>query len=315
MALALRAHSGSTALPAPPAPPALLWLLALPGLWAPPASVWAQAALPLMRVPAAQDRVLVVAPHPDDESLCCAGILQRARANGAATAVVWITAGDGFALDAMVIERTLWPREANMRQLGMLRLAEAGAAAAELAVPPAQQYVLGYPDRGVAPLMADYYQRSYRSTYTGLDAVAYPQALSPNASYTGSNLERDLQRVIEQFAPTLVLAAAPQDRNPDHRASGALARRLLERRGQLDRLRYWIVHAAHWPAPRGYAPQLSMAPPELAAALHWESLPLTAAEQAHKLAAVRDHRSQLQLTESFMLSFVRANELFALPGD
>ena len=69
MALALRAHSGSTALPAPPAPPALLWLLALPGLWAPPASVWAQAALPLMRVPAAQDRVLVVAPHPDDESL------------------------------------------------------------------------------------------------------------------------------------------------------------------------------------------------------------------------------------------------------
>jgi len=75
------------------------------------------------------------------------------------------------------------------------------------------------------------------------------------------------------------------------------------------------VHAAHWPAPRGYAPQLSMAPPELGAALHWESLPLTAAEQAHKLAAVRDHRSQLQLTESFMLSFVRANELFALPGD
>jgi LmbE family N-acetylglucosaminyl deacetylase len=295
--------------------PALLALLALPGVLAPTTSPRAQAAPALMHVPGAQDRVLVIAPHPDDESLCCAGILQRARANGAATAVVWITAGDGFALDAMLIEHTLWPREANMRQLGRLRLAEAGAAATELAVPPAQQYVLGYPDRGVAPLMADYYQRGYRSGYTGLTAVAYPQAVSPDASYTGSNLERDLQRVIEQFAPTLVLAAAPQDRNPDHHASGALARRLLQRRGQLDRLRYWIVHAPHWPAPRGYAPQLSMAPPELAAALHWESLPLTAAEQAHKLAALRDHRSQMALTEAFMLSFVRANELFALPGD
>ncbi len=292
--------------------PALLALLAL---LAPTPSLRAQASPALMRVPGAQDRVLVVAPHPDDESLCCAGILQRARANGAATAVVWITAGDGFALDAMLIERTLWPREANMRQLGVLRLAEAGAAATELAVPPAQQYVLGYPDRGLAPLMADYYQRGYRSGYTGLAAVAYPQAVSPNASYTGSNLERDLQRVIEQFEPTLVLVAAPQDRNPDHHASGALARRLLQRRGQLDRLRYWIVHSPHWPAPRGYAPQLPMAPPELAASLHWESLPLTATEQAHKLAALHDHRSQMALTEPFMLSFVRANELFALPGD
>jgi LmbE family N-acetylglucosaminyl deacetylase len=309
MALVFGALSTLRALSALTAPIALFGLLTA----AP--SVRAQATPPLMHAPGAQDRILVVAPHPDDESLCCAGILQRARANGAATAVVWITAGDGFALDAMVVEHTLWPREANMRQLGMLRLAEAGAAAAELGVPPTQQYVLGYPDRGVAPMLGDYYLRGYRSGYTGLDAVAYPQALSPGSSYTGSNLERDLQRVIEQFEPTLVLAAAPQDRNPDHHASGALARRLLERRGQLDRLRYWIVHAPHWPAPRGYEPQLSMAPPALAAALHWESLPLTAVERTHKLAALRDHGSQMKLTAPFMLSFVRANELFALPGD
>jgi len=294
---------------------ALAALIALFGLIAPTVPAWAQATPALMRAPGAQDRVLVVAPHPDDESLCCAGILQRARANGAATAVVWITAGDGFALDAMLVERTLWPREANLRQLGAQRLAEAGTAAAELGVPPAQQYFLGYPDRGVAPLMSDYYQRSYRSKYTGLSAVLYPQALSPYASYTGSNLERDLQRVIDRFQPTLVLAAAPQDRNPDHHASGALARRLLERRGQLERLRYWIVHAPHWPEPRRYQPQMSLPPPAAAAALRWESLPLSAEERAHKLAAVRDHRSQMKLTESFMLSFVRANELFALPGN
>lgn len=295
------------------APTAFAALLAL--LLIVPREGQAQAALALMRAPGPQDRVLVIAPHPDDESLCCAGILQRARANGAATAVVWITAGDGFSFDAMVVEHSLWPRQADLRQLGAQRLTEAAAAATELGVPRSQQYFLGYPDRGVAALMGDYYQRSYRSKYTGASAVSYPQALSPYASFTGSNLERDLARVIDQFQPTLVLAAAPQDRHPDHSASGALARRLLERRGQVDKLRYWIVHARHWPQPRRYQPEMSLAPPAVAAALPWQSLPLSGDERAHKLAALREHRSQTRLTETFMLSFVRANELFASPAD
>jgi LmbE family N-acetylglucosaminyl deacetylase len=296
-------------------PTALAVLIALLGAMAPRAAAAAQAAMGAMRAPGPLDRILVVAPHPDDESLCCAGILQRARANGAATAVVWITAGDGFELDAIVVERTLWPSAADLRQLGAERLAEASAAADELGVPRSRRYFLGYPDRGVAPLLSDYYQRSYRSSYTGLSAVPYPQAMSPYASYTGSNLERDLQRVIDQFQPTLVLAAAPQDRHPDHSASGALVRRLLERRGQLDRLRYWIVHAPHWPDPRRYRPELALPPPAVATALQWESSALTSPERAHKLAALRAHRSQMKVMESFLLSFVRANELFALPGE
>jgi LmbE family N-acetylglucosaminyl deacetylase len=288
-------------------------LVALLGLIAAPPAARAQFTMAVMPAPGAQDRILVVAPHPDDESLCCAGMLQQARANGAATAVVWITAGDGFELDAIVVARTLWPTAADLRQLGAQRLVEASAAAAELGVPRSRQYFLGYPDRGVAPMMGDYYQRSYRSKYTGLSAVPYPQAMSPYAGYTGNNLERDLQRVIDQFRPTLVLAAAPQDRHPDHNASGALARRLLEQRGQVDRLRYWIVHAPHWPDPHRYRPEMSLPPPAVATALHWQSLPLTRAQRARKLAALRDHRSQMKVMESFLLSFVRANELFALP--
>ena len=268
-----------------------------------------------MPVPGPQDRILVIAPHPDDESLCCAGVLQRARSNGAIIAVVWITAGDGFALDAMLVEHSPWPTQSALRLLGEQRLAEAAAAASELGVAPERQYFLDYPDRGVAALAGDYYQRSYRSASTGLTAVAYAGAFNPGASYTGSNLARDLARVIDGFQPTLVLAAAPQDRHPDHSASGALARRLLAERGQLDRLRYWIVHAPHWPQPRGYQPQLPLAPPADAAALHWQQLGLSATERAHKLAALRDHHSQLRVMETFMLSFVRANELFALPAE
>src|SRR5580704_5281873 len=164
-----------------------------------PLIAWAQPSLPVMRAPWPGERILVIAPHPDDETLCCAGLLQRARANGAAIGVVWITAGDAFELDAMLVERTLWPQGADLQRLGAQRLTEARAAADELGVPAADQYFLGYPDRGVAPLLGEFYSRTFLSKYTGLRAVPYPQALRPAAAYTGANLERDLAYVLDRF--------------------------------------------------------------------------------------------------------------------
>ncbi|HEY3731573.1 MAG TPA: PIG-L family deacetylase [Steroidobacteraceae bacterium] len=266
-----------------------------------------------MSEPGSNDRVLVVAPHPDDESLCCAGLIQQASAHGAAVAIVWLTAGEAFELDAMLDQHEIWPRGIDLLRFGVKRLAEGAQAAASLDVPASRQFVLGYPDRGLMALVAgDYfYRRAFRSRYTGLDSVGFPQAVSPYATFNGADLERDLEHVLDQFQPTLVLAAAPADSHPDHAASGLLLHRLLQRRGQLDRLRYWIVHAPHWPAPRSYQPQLPLAPPATAQQLHWQVLPLSVAERARKLAALRTHRTQMRLTEPFMVSFVRSNELFA----
>jgi len=260
------------------------------------------------------DRVLVIAPHPDDESLCCAGILQRAAARGAAVAVVWITAGDGFEFDAHWVEHTLWASGATYRRLGAQRMREAHAAAGLLGVPRSAQYNLGYPDHGIAALTGEYYLRPYLSNYTAVSAVPYADALSPGASYTGAHLQRDLQAVLDAFRPTLVLAAAPQDQHPDHSASSALVRRLLVQRGELPALRYWIVHAPHWPRPRRYAPQLELTPPASAAALHWQSLALSTQERTRKRAALDLHHSQMELIWPFMNSFIRANEILA-PAD
>ena len=288
-----------------------LVLAALLGPAVLPAPTWAAAELPRMPQLRADDRLLVIAPHPDDESLCCAGLLQQALERGASIGVVWITAGDGFEFDAMLVQHTLWPGSAVMRRFGALRLREAQAAADELGVPRAAQYILGYPDRGLLALSGDYYNQPYHSKYTDASAVPYASALNPGASYTGANLERDLERVIAEFRPTLVLSAAPQDRHTDHSASGALARRVLERRGELGALRYWIVHAPGWPRPRGLESDLEMTPPANAAALAWQSAPLTAPQRARKLAALRAHGSQMQWMQPFLESFVRANEIFA----
>src|SRR3954469_17557545 len=81
----------------------------------------AQPPLPSFRPITADDTVLVVAPHPDDESLCCGGLIHAARNAGARVAIVWITLGDGFRWDAIVVERKLRPRASTYLDLARQR--------------------------------------------------------------------------------------------------------------------------------------------------------------------------------------------------
>jgi LmbE family N-acetylglucosaminyl deacetylase len=269
-------------------------------------------ALPELAPPDANARVLVVAPHPDDETLCCAGYLQRAVLAGAAVAVVWVTAGDSFEIDAMIAERTLRPKGRGLEQLGARRIAEAQAAADLLGVPRSHQFILGYPDRGLGALLADDGSSVHRSVYTGDDAVPYAQALSAGKPYTGNNLRSDLAAVIARFAPTVVLVPAPQDRHIDHRASGLLACELLASAAPQAHIYYWIVHAGlRWPWPHGLHRKRPLLPPARAQALSWQGLPLDDTAQLGKLQALRQHRTQREVMGWFLNSFVRSNELFA----
>ena len=265
-----------------------------------------------MAPPRAADRILVIAPHPDDETLCCGGYLQQAVTAGATVGVVWITAGDSFEIDAIVTERTLRPKGTGLEKLGLQRIAEAHAAADRLGVPRSRQYLLGFPDRDIAVLVHSADATPLRSRYTGVSAVPYADALHPGSTYTGVNLRRNLQDVIDRFAPTIVLAAAPQDRHPDHSASGALALELARTSAPGARVYYWIVHGGHkWPAPRGLHRDSPQRPPALAAGLAWQELPLTDAQVSGKLAALDEHRTQLRVMSRFLNAFVRSSEIYA----
>src|SRR5262245_9961971 len=76
----------------------------------------------------ATDRVLIVSPHPYDESLCCGGLIHSARSVGARVTIVWITNGDGFKWDAMVVEKRVRPRAGAYLELARQRQKEARAA-------------------------------------------------------------------------------------------------------------------------------------------------------------------------------------------
>src|SRR3954471_2440470 len=75
-----------------------------------------------------QDRVLVIAPHPDDESIGAGGLLQVARAAGAALRVIVLTDGDNNPWPQRWSEKRWHIGNAERARWGARRREEARAA-------------------------------------------------------------------------------------------------------------------------------------------------------------------------------------------
>lgn len=264
--------------------------------------------LPPLPPPGAGERLLVLSPHPDDESLCCGGLIREALAQGAEVFVAWLTSGDGFEGDAALLDRTLRPGHGDYQALALRRMGEAQRAAQVLGLPPDHLFFLCYPDRGLLHFLE---RRAipYTSPYTGLGAVTYPGCFSPGAPYTGEALEKDLEGVLERVRPTLLLAPSPLDAHPDHRATAYLALRAL-RPGV--RALFWIVHGGwEWPLPKGYHPGLPLEPPPRGRGLSWRRLDLPPSAEEAKRQALLAHQSQQHLLSRFLMAFIRRNELYS----
>lgn len=256
--------------------------------------------------------LLIVAPHPDDETLCCAGVIRRVVAAGGHASIVWLTSGDGSELDLLFVERALRVHPEKMRDLARKRMREARAAAAILGVPPRQEFFLGYPDGGLLTLLTDHFTMPYYSKFNGAVSVPYGDTFAAGHPYSGESLERDFARVLDRVRPTLVLAPSPRDAHPDHRAAGILTLQVLSRRHGLSAVRFWIVHGgADWPSPRGLRMKLPLAEPPRGRGLGLTAFALDPLEEADKLEAVRQYHTQMSVMSSFLLSYVRTNELYS----
>lgn len=277
------------------------------------ASAATPAALPAF---APDTTLLVVAPHPDDETLCCAGVMQAVRDAGGHVSIVWITAGDGSRLGSMAVEHDIFVDPPRMRDLGERRMHEAQRAAAHLGIAGTHLYFLGYPDRGLEALMHEHFLAPYRSPFTAASAVPYASLRTAGHLYSGERLEQDLAQVMDEVKPTLILLSSPRDTHPDHRASGLLTLRIATRLGRPVRMLYWIVHGGGgWPTPRGLDGTLPMEPAPRLAGLPLVAWTLTRGTMQHKLDAIEEYHTQMRVMASFLFAFVRTNELFTTVPD
>lgn len=263
-------------------------------------------------------RLMVFAPHPDDETLAAGGAIQIARQHGAQVQVVIVTNGDGQVFAPSILDRRPRPSPQDYLRLGLRRQQESLAALRLLGVPEGDVIFLGYPDRGLLPMwLADWQtQCPFTAPYTKARADPYSNAYDPHAEYCGRNLLADLRLLLEQDRPDLILLPHPADQHPDHRALSAYVRLAvaLEEKDHPDyqpRLWGYLVHYASFPQPRGHLPQQALLPPErLKGREVWGQLDLSPQQTALKAQAIRQYPSQVLLLGNFLPSFARRNELF-----
>src|ERR1043165_3485733 len=123
-------------------------------------------------------RLLVIAPHPDDETIGAGGLIQQALADGSHVKVVIVTNGDGQRFAPVMINSRLYPRPRDYIAIGERRQAEVTAALKKLGVPTGDIVFLGYPDRGTGPMwIADWNtQCPYFASYTRVKQDPYPDS-------------------------------------------------------------------------------------------------------------------------------------------
>ncbi|MBC7093535.1 PIG-L family deacetylase [Candidatus Bipolaricaulota bacterium] len=265
------------------------------------------------------ERVLVVAPHPDDEVLALGGTIANMVREGQEVLIVFLTNGDANRAAKRLFTLNPLHRAVDYRALGYRRQKEAVRALSILGVPKSRLIFLGYPDGGLATMWASCWDREvpYTSPYTKARHPFYTNSYRPEAVYCGEDLMLDLTEIMGRFRPTVVYLPHPDDAHPDHQAAlrfavAALAALEWEERPEL---RLYLVHAPRWPFPRRLIPDLELAPPATFDGWQWQSCPLPEEVVELKLAAVRAYSSQRVTNGRFLAGFVRPNEIYTrLPG-
>ena len=262
------------------------------------------------RLPAAgrHDRVLIVAPHIDDEAIGAGGYAIDAIANGAEVFVVFLTAGDCNRFSARLMHRTFEPTPSNYLSVGRIRISEAHDAMHILGLTPDHYFVLGYPDRGLRAMM-DNRTAIIRSLGTGEKSVPYQNAVSPGAPYSYTSLMTDVRKIIEFTQPTMVIAPVPFDLHPDHNAAAQITDEALEQLSiHPSRLGY-LVHTSRIPALLS-TPERALLPPARMQSFSWTTYGLSDRVQQQKHRVLMTYKSQRPYVFILRNRFIRRNELF-----
>jgi len=264
---------------------------------------------PRVAAAAQHDRILIVAPHVDDEAIGAGGYAIDAIAHGAEVYVVFLTAGDCNRFSARLMHKTFEPTASNFLAVGRARIAEAGNAMRILGVPTDHFFILGYPDRGLTAMVDDP-EAVIRGAGTGERSVPYEDAMSPGAPYSYGNLMSDMRRVLAIARPTTIIAPVPFDRHPDHSAAAEITDRAVAGLPNEPHRLGYLVHTSRMHTALLPSPSRALLPPIRMRAYTWGTYPLTRDLQKGKDALLRTYKSQNPYTYILRSNFVRTNELF-----
>lgn len=177
--------------------------------------------------------ILVVAPHPDDEILCCATHLREHLAKGDNVFIVFVTNGDGK--DDQNAEDSL--------NYGEQRKKESLRAAKKLGIPTRNLFFLGFPDRHLADIEE---KQSSRSIFTHL-VQTMRSSLFPGTPYTWNGLQQSLKKVLQKSTPTIIYMPGQEDQHLDHQVAARAIRVAADSLSDITpEWREYVVHSEEY---------------------------------------------------------------------
>ncbi len=270
--------------------------------------------------------VLIVAPHPDDETLGCAGVITKALRAGRRVRVVFATNGDGFTRAAAVLSGKDAAELEPEHFLAVARARQQGAldAARVLGLTPDDLVFLGYPDRGLARMPVAG-ARPFTQPFTGKNCtygLAVPdyhtQTYGKPAPYVRSAALADLVGVIRSTEPAEIYVTDSSDGHVDHREWHHLVREAVADVG--GKLFTYLIHSADgsWPNPRGANADMPFEARivdgrRIPGGLPWpppDRRPMSHEESALKLRAIHCYALEMQIARDYAESFVKSEEIF-----
>ena len=262
------------------------------------------------------DRILILAPHPDDEVMAAGGVIQKALKAKAKIKVLFLTNGDHNEPAFIVYEKRLTMRKGEFIHMGQVRRKESLEALKKLGLTGKDCVFLGYPDFGTMEILLKYWGdiRPFKYMLTRISKVPYFNCLSPGAPYVGESILKDMEKVIRDFKPTKVFVSSPVDVNRDHRSFYLFLQiALWDLEGEIAKpgIFPYLVHIKGWPEPRGYHPDLELAPPDMlkSGEISWLRLELTDEEVRMKRDAMEYYKSENEYSPTYLFTFARKNEL------
>ena len=167
--------------------------------------------------------MIVVAPHPDDEILCCSETIRAALAEGTPVKIVFVTDGDAGSRAQHLVSKNY----------GKKRCAESVAAAQKLGIPETDLLWLNFPDQHVADLPMS---GKIISRFTG-QGQTRADSFAPGTLYNRLALEKVFAEIFRLFPPKNVYVPTELDTHPDHRASGDIVRTAI--RNNIAGVKIW----------------------------------------------------------------------------
>ena len=273
------------------------------------------------------ERLLVLAPHPDDETLSAAGVIQQVFQRGGMVRTVVVTAGDAYVGAIVAATGKENPARQDYLNYGEQRLEESRKAARLLGKNFIHLDLLGYSDGSIYDMLVSHWRHTHpdRSDYTGFNHVPYRQAEDRGAAQDGQDFRNELLAILRDFKPTIIVFPDVMENDSDHAGLGMFA--LLTVNDWLEssapphhdpRLLAYLIHWQHgWPPgsladkPMDLSDQPLYLPDDLPLRGHTRSsLNLTRKETETKQQALALYKTQQKAMPAFLEAFVHTNECF-----